>query len=264
MSVVLPQSPQLGFEFYRELLTSVRAHQDRVGDLIIEVNRDFARVKITQRGTRKQIEIAGPAQAGPFRDTLLKIEDEADELRYLLDSLRMKKSNLSGASSDIRLTVSVMESQVKLGEVRKPGDRPTAEHGKTQHRPPVGAGTVTNVEDLVETFAETTQAAPAAEADTPKAVEEPAAKDAVETLPEASALPASDPVLPASEKAEKRKKTPPTKVKAIAEAAAAKEPAKDAPKEPAPKAAKADKPPAMAAQPPPVEDITDIDSFLET
>lgn len=245
MKVVLPQNPQLGFEFYRDLLAQVRGHQDAVSDFIIEANKDFARVKIQIRGIKKSIQLAGPAQAGPYHEKYLSLEDEGENLKYLLDSVRMKKSNLAGASSDIRLTVSVMESQIKIGEIGKPkpGERPTAEHGKTKFQPPAGAGTVTSVEDLaagLEEPAAEKQAAPPVDV---KKAEAPAAPAEAEKLPEA-AVPASDPATPPAEKAKKAKAEKPKAAKKTETAAAPVVEEKKA----APGGA--------------VEDIEDIESFL--
>lgn len=138
MEVHLPKNPQLGMAFYKELLASCREYQDRVGDLTIAVYRDYARVKIQTRALKKSIQLAGATEAMPIRDQLLALEDESDGLRYLLESLRVKKANLFGAANDIRLTVTIIEDQIKLGEVKKPSET-TASAEKTDFRPPLDA-----------------------------------------------------------------------------------------------------------------------------
>jgi len=44
--------------------------------------------------------------------------DQDDEIRYLVEVIKAKQSNLRMTSSDIRLLYSVVEQQLKLGEIQ--------------------------------------------------------------------------------------------------------------------------------------------------
>jgi hypothetical protein len=45
-------------------------------------------------------------------------QDQDDEIRYLVEVIKAKQSNLRMTSSDIRLLYSVVEQQLKLGEIQ--------------------------------------------------------------------------------------------------------------------------------------------------
>lgn len=121
MSVGLDQAPQLGLQYLSEKMYECRRKQDQVSDLLVEVNRDWSRVKhatriqktlvLTLRATNRagELEVANRDLDG--------LEGEEDELRILIEAVKAKSSNLRMTSSDIRLLSANTEQLMKMGPV---------------------------------------------------------------------------------------------------------------------------------------------------
>jgi len=103
-----------------------RTKQDRVTDLLLRVNRERSGVRTAIRNLKAQIEVIGNdsehASLPQLKTDLRSYEDQEDEFRYLTEVITAKQSNLRMTSSDIRLLCSVVEHQIRLGEIT-PGNR---------------------------------------------------------------------------------------------------------------------------------------------
>lgn len=125
--VPVEKDPTLGLTYLREKMVDCRHGQDRIGTLLLEVNRDFSRVRQALRARKTAFTLAksaGQTQIlDDLRNQLNQVEDEFDDLRLLQQVIESRASNMKMTSSDIRLLVSVVETQMKLGEIR--ADRPS-------------------------------------------------------------------------------------------------------------------------------------------
>jgi hypothetical protein len=93
--------------------------QDQVSSLLTEVNRDFGRIRQAVRNQKAVLALTAEANAQrDAREVLSSFENEEDDLRYLLEAVKAKSSNLRMTSSDIRLLYGIVEQQIKLGEIQ--------------------------------------------------------------------------------------------------------------------------------------------------
>lgn len=141
LTVKLERSPQRGLSYLHEKMLECREKQDRVGDLLLKVNRVRAGIRRSIRGLKAAIEISAVGenaqQLSEVRNELRTWEDQEDEVRYLSEVILSKQSNLRMTSSDIRLLCSVVEQQIKAGEIvpRRHEGNPMS---KEQPTPPTG------------------------------------------------------------------------------------------------------------------------------
>jgi hypothetical protein len=117
MSVIAPHTPQMGFSFYAERVAEARIIQDRLGDLIIMVNKDTARVRVATRTLKEIARLQGTTHDVRTADQLGSLANEADDLKYVAESLAIKAQLIRHSILDIRLVLTIMEAQIKLGEV---------------------------------------------------------------------------------------------------------------------------------------------------
>lgn len=97
-----------------------------MNDLFVEVNREFSSTRQALRNQKALVALlsAGSNQAITAEADLVNLVDAEDSLRYLIEAVKAKSSNLRMTSSDFRLLYSIMEQQLKIGEVypsRVPG-----------------------------------------------------------------------------------------------------------------------------------------------
>jgi hypothetical protein len=119
LKVPLDKSPQRGLAYLRERMIECREKQDRVTDLLAEVRKPYAAIRTQVRNLKASVELAkNTPEIAPLRTALYEWADLDDEVRYLTDVIKAKASNLKMTSSDIRLLYSVVEQQLKLGEVQ--------------------------------------------------------------------------------------------------------------------------------------------------
>ncbi len=145
LAVPLQQDPQLGLNYLRERMIVCRSMQDRVSNILMEVNRDFGRIRQAVRSQKAVLNLTNEANLQrPVRDRLDEFENEEDNLRYLMEAVKAKSSNLRMTSSDIRLLYGIVEQQIRLGEIQPGRHRPTQ-----QEQPiPVELSEVTTAIDL--------------------------------------------------------------------------------------------------------------------
>lgn len=121
LAVPLKQDPQLGLQYLRECLMECRRKQDRISELLVQVNRDVSDVRGNVRAFRASVDVArGAPELPALKADLAMWVAREDHLKYLLISVRLRRENLRATSADIRLMVSVIEQQLKLGEVQPP------------------------------------------------------------------------------------------------------------------------------------------------
>lgn len=124
MVVPLDQTPELGLEYFRDKMHECRRKQDWVADRIVEVNREFSRLRMAIRAGQRAVEIArDSAQHMDIRRQLREHEGSAEALKYLTEALKIKIANLKQTGSDIRLIVKVVEQGLESGgEVQPPAE----------------------------------------------------------------------------------------------------------------------------------------------
>lgn len=120
LSVPLEKNPQRGLQYLREKIVECRTMQDRAADMLIQVRKLHPAVRTAVRNYKGMLHLM--EQLDPRRaevnTSLSEVQDQDDEIRYLVEVIKAKQSNLKMTSSDIRLLYSVVEQQLKLGEIQ--------------------------------------------------------------------------------------------------------------------------------------------------
>lgn len=117
---LVPLDPQLGFTFYADQVVIARRAQDRIGDMMIAVNRDTARVRVALRSLKEIARLGGSVTGDRVVEQISQLENEADDLKFAARSLQLKAILVRQSVFDIRLHMQVMETRLKLGEVAPP------------------------------------------------------------------------------------------------------------------------------------------------
>lgn len=163
LSVPLEKNPQRGLQYLREKIVECRQKQDRVVDLLVQVRKLHPAVRTSVRNLKAMLHVLQPNddRRPDVISQLSDVQDQDDEIRYLVEVIHAKRTNLSMTSSDIRLLYSVVEQQLKLGEIQ-PGrqgevrdeltrrrETPPRESAEVPGQGPIQSDTLVN--DPVET-----------------------------------------------------------------------------------------------------------------
>lgn len=125
LEIKLEQTPELGTEYLKDKLLECRQKQNTVTDLIVKTNRAYSGARMAVRAQESAVRVAGQSQRGPeLRDELLKMLDERDALKYLLEALNVRRANLGRTSSDIRLMAGIIEQESRPGVASAGPERP--------------------------------------------------------------------------------------------------------------------------------------------
>lgn len=118
LSVPLEKNPQRGLSYLKEKMLECRGKQDRVTDLLARVAQLHPAIRTRVRNLKAAVNAAeGSPEVAELHAELNDAKDQDDEIRMLMEVVKAKKSNLTMTSSDIRLLYSIVEQQLKLGEV---------------------------------------------------------------------------------------------------------------------------------------------------
>lgn len=120
LSVHLEQNPQRGLQYLNDKILECRRAMDRCTDLLTQVRRLHPGIRTSVRNLKAQLRLVGTnAQlAAELNEQLSTSQDQDDEIRYLVEVIKARLSNLTRTNSDIRLLWSVVELQIKLGEIQ--------------------------------------------------------------------------------------------------------------------------------------------------
>jgi hypothetical protein len=161
LSVRVERNSQRGLGYLADRMMECRQKQDQATDILLKVNRAHATARTSAKSIKSQISIIDslPEQQRAEHGSLTELkerlnvwESEEDELRFLGEVVRAKISNLKMTSSDIRLLCSVVEQQIRLGEIQPERGRGTMEKPKTEPVPqpqPTTESEATSVSETV-------------------------------------------------------------------------------------------------------------------
>jgi len=112
----------MGLSYFREKIVECRQKQDRVNDLLLDINqyKTGLRRALTSSQAERQLLLDSKSETTQLDSKLKQLEGLVSEVRWVLEVIEAKRSNLRMTSSDIRLLCSIVDQQIKSGEV-KPG-----------------------------------------------------------------------------------------------------------------------------------------------
>lgn len=121
-TLTVDASTQRGPDYLQDQLQTCRRMQDAVVQIQIEVHRALAATKRGRRAARSLVALhkKHPESVGytAARDDLDQLEGAHDDLVGLMASVSVARGNLRATDSDIRLSATLMELQVRLGVIR--------------------------------------------------------------------------------------------------------------------------------------------------
>ena len=119
-----------GPQYLLEQLQECRRKQDQISQLQVRIQRELAGVKRARRAARALVALnqRHPESAAfeTAKADLEQAENQYDELTALRDAVAVARGTLRATDSDIRLSASLVDMQMKLGQVRPPSDVPDA------------------------------------------------------------------------------------------------------------------------------------------
>jgi hypothetical protein len=116
MTVSMDHATERGPQYLLTQLQECRRKADRVSQILILLSQERSNLLRARRATMAGIKLAGEAsQADALRAQLEGLLDSFDEVKGLLEAVRVVRANLRITDSDIRLGAKIMEQQRQMG-----------------------------------------------------------------------------------------------------------------------------------------------------